>query len=103
VAKLDDSPPPPNELRWTGKNSGLIDRRQEGQPTLPESHASRKTDDSPTSNPPPPGVGRPPGHPGGRLKLKTPSLLPGSDGEHVLQAKYASEDRANTFYPAFTG
>ena len=75
-----------------------MDRRREGPPTLPESHASRKTDDSPASNLPPPGVGRPPGQPGGPLKLKTPSLLPGSDGEHVLQAKYASEDRANTFY-----
>jgi truncated hemoglobin YjbI len=38
--------------------------------------------DSPASNPP----------------LKTPTLLPGSDGEHALQAKYASEDRANAFY-----
>jgi truncated hemoglobin YjbI len=98
VAKLDDSPPRPNGLHRNGKNSGLMDRTREGQPTLPESHASRKTDDSPTSNPPPPGVGRPPGQPGSPLKLKTPSLLPGSDGEHVLQAKYASEDRAHTFY-----
>jgi predicted pyridoxine 5'-phosphate oxidase superfamily flavin-nucleotide-binding protein len=54
--------------------------------------------DSPASNPPPSGVGHPPGQPGGPVKLKTPSLLPGSDGEHALQAKYASEDRANTFY-----
>jgi truncated hemoglobin YjbI len=96
VAQLDDSSPP-NELHRTGKNSGLLDRRVEGPPTLLESHASRKTD-SLATNPPPPGVGRPPGEPSGPLKLKTPSLLPGSDGEHVLQAKYASEDRANTFY-----
>src|SRR3979490_2618421 len=54
--------------------------------------------DSPASSPPPSGVGHPPGQPGGPVKLKTPSLLPGSDGEHALQAKYASEDRANTFY-----
>src|SRR5260370_20708450 len=54
--------------------------------------------DSPASNPPPSGVGHPPGQRGGPVKLKTPSLLPGSDGEHALQAKYASEDRANTFY-----
>src|SRR3981189_3871323 len=53
---------------------------------------------SPASNPPPSGVGHPPGQPGGPVKLKTPNLLPGSDGEHALQAKYASEDRANTFY-----
>ena len=85
MAQLDDSSPPPNELHRTGKNSGLMDRRREGPPTLPESHASRKTDDSPASNPPPPGVGRPPGQPGGPLKLKTPSLLPGSDGEHACR------------------
>ena len=54
--------------------------------------------DSPAGNPPPSGVGHPPGQPGGPVKLKTPSLLPGSDGEHALQAKYACEDRANTFY-----
>src|SRR3979490_1552124 len=54
--------------------------------------------DTPASNPPPSGVGDPPGQPGGPVKLKTPSLLPGSDGEHALQAKHASEDRANTFY-----
>jgi truncated hemoglobin YjbI len=98
VAQLDDSSPRPNELHRNRKNSGLMDKTREDPATLPESHASRGTDDSLASNPPPPGVGRPPGHPGGRLKLKTPSLLPGSDGEHVLQAKYASQDRANTFY-----
>jgi truncated hemoglobin YjbI len=54
--------------------------------------------DSPASNPPRPGVGHPPSQPGGPVELKTPSLLPGSDGEHALQAKYASGDRANTFY-----
>src|SRR5258705_911881 len=54
--------------------------------------------DSPASNAPPSGVGHPPGQSGGPVKLKTPNLLPGSDGEHALQAKYASEDRANTFY-----
>jgi truncated hemoglobin YjbI len=97
VAQLDDSSPPPNELHRTGKNCGLMDTRREDPPALPESHASRKTDDSPASNPPP-GVGHPPGQPGSPQKLKTPSLLPGSDGEHVLQAKYASEDRANAFY-----
>src|SRR3984893_19353228 len=53
---------------------------------------------SPASNPPPSGVGPPQGQPGGPVKLKTPSLVPGSDGEHALQAKYASEDRANAFY-----
>jgi truncated hemoglobin YjbI len=53
--------------------------------------------DSPANNLPR-SVGHPPGQPGGPVKLKTPSLLPGSDGEHALQAKYASEDRANTFY-----
>ena len=98
VAQIDELSPPPNELRRRGKNSGLMDRTREDPPTLPESHASRKTDDSPASNPPPSGVGHPPGQPGGPVKLKTPSLLPGSDGEHALQAKYASEDRANTFY-----
>ncbi|MBR0854129.1 pyridoxamine 5'-phosphate oxidase family protein [Bradyrhizobium liaoningense] len=40
----------------------------------------------------------PPGSAGDPVALKTPSLLPGSDGEHALQAKFASEDRANTFY-----
>src|SRR5258707_15694975 len=54
--------------------------------------------DSLASNAPPSGVGHPPGQPGGPVKLKTPRLLPGSDGEHALQAKYVSEDRANTFY-----
>jgi truncated hemoglobin YjbI/predicted pyridoxine 5'-phosphate oxidase superfamily flavin-nucleotide-binding protein len=98
VTRLDDSSPPPNKLHRTGENSGLMDRRRQDLPTLPESKASRKTDDSPASNPPPPGVGRPPGQPGGPLKVKTPSLLPGSDSEHVLQAKYDSEGRANTFY-----
>jgi truncated hemoglobin YjbI/predicted pyridoxine 5'-phosphate oxidase superfamily flavin-nucleotide-binding protein len=98
VAQLDDSSPPPNELRWTGKNSRLMDRRREGPPILPESHASRETDDSLAADPPPSGVGHPPCQPGGPVKLKTPGLLPGSDGEHALQAKYASEDRANTFY-----
>src|ERR1700677_2282238 len=98
VAQLDDSRPPPNELHRTGKNSRLMDGRREDPRTLPESHASRKIDDSPAINPPPRGGGHPPGQPGRPLKLKTPSLLPGSDGEHVLQAKYASEDRANTFY-----
>ena len=44
------------------------------------------------------GVGDPPGRPNRTAKLKTPSLLPGSDGEHALQANYASHDRANTFY-----
>src|SRR3982074_322224 len=53
--------------------------------------------DSPASNPPRSGVGHPPGQPGGPVKLKTPSLLPGSDGEHALGSKFASEDRANTF------
>ena len=27
-----------------------------------------------------------------------PTLTPGSDGEHYLQKKYDTEDRANTFY-----
>src|SRR6201987_4307362 len=54
--------------------------------------------DIPASNPPPSGGGHPPGQPGGPVKLKTPNLLPGSDGEHALQAKYSSQDRANTFY-----
>jgi truncated hemoglobin YjbI len=36
--------------------------------------------------------------PASNPSLKAPSLLPGSDGEHALQAKYASEDRANGFY-----
>src|SRR5277367_5754776 len=98
LAQIDESSPPPNELRWRGKNSGLMDRTREDPPILPKSHATWKTDDSPASNPPPRGVGRPSGQPGGPLKLKTPSLLPGSDGEHALHAKYASEDRANTFY-----
>lgn len=31
-------------------------------------------------------------------KLKKPSLLPGSDGEHGLQEKYGTKDRACTFY-----
>jgi truncated hemoglobin YjbI/predicted pyridoxine 5'-phosphate oxidase superfamily flavin-nucleotide-binding protein len=98
VAQLDDSPPPPNELHRTGKNSGLMDGRREDPRTLPESRAYRGTDDSLVTNPPPSGVCHPPGRPSGPVKLKTPSLLPGSDGEHALQAKYASEDRANTFY-----
>jgi truncated hemoglobin YjbI/predicted pyridoxine 5'-phosphate oxidase superfamily flavin-nucleotide-binding protein len=98
LAQIDESSPLPHELHRTDKNSGLMDRTREERPTLPESHASRKTDDSPASNPPPSGVGHPPGQPGGPVKLETPSLLPGSDGEHALQAKYASGDRANTFY-----
>jgi truncated hemoglobin YjbI/predicted pyridoxine 5'-phosphate oxidase superfamily flavin-nucleotide-binding protein len=98
VAQLDDSSPRPNELHRNGKNSGLMDRTREDPPFLPESHASRETDDRLATNPPPSGVGHPPGQRGGQVKLKTPSLLPGSDGEHALQAKYASEDRANTFY-----
>jgi truncated hemoglobin YjbI/predicted pyridoxine 5'-phosphate oxidase superfamily flavin-nucleotide-binding protein len=98
VAQLDDSSPRPNELHRNGKNSGLMDRTREDPPFLPESRASRETDDRLATNPPPSGVGHPPGQRGGQVKLKTPSLLPGSDGEHALQAKYASEDRANTFY-----
>ena len=94
VAQLDDSPPPPNELHRTAKNSALMDGRREDPCTLPESHASRGTDDSLATNPPPSGVGH---QRGGPVKLKTRSLLPGSDGEHALQAKYVSEDRANTF------
>ena len=31
-------------------------------------------------------------------QLKNPSLLPGSDGEHMLQMKYGSRDRAQAFY-----
>jgi truncated hemoglobin YjbI/predicted pyridoxine 5'-phosphate oxidase superfamily flavin-nucleotide-binding protein len=31
-------------------------------------------------------------------QLKNPSLLPGSDGEHILQMKYGSKDRAQAFY-----
>ena len=54
--------------------------------------------DIPASNPPPSGAGHQPGQSGGPVKLKTPNLLPGSDGEHALQARYASEDRANIFY-----
>jgi hypothetical protein len=54
--------------------------------------------DTPASSQQPSGVGHSRGQPGGPAKLKAPSLLPGSDGEHALQAKYASEDRANTFY-----
>ena len=98
VTHLDDSSPRPNELHRNGKNSGLMDRAREDPPTLPESRASRGTADSLATNPPPSGVGHPPGQRGGPVKLKTPSLLPGSDGEHTLQAKYASGDRANTFY-----
>jgi truncated hemoglobin YjbI len=30
----------------------------------------------------------------------TPTLVPGSDGEHHLQKKYGTEDRANAFYNA---
>jgi hypothetical protein len=65
VAQLDDSPPPPNELHRTGKNSALMDGRREDPCTLPESHASRGTDDSLATNPPPSGVGHPPGRPDG--------------------------------------
>ena len=94
VAQLDDSPPPPNELHRTGQEL-RAHGREAGRIlcTLPVSHASRGTDDSLATNPPPSGVGHPPGRPGGPVKLKTPSLLPGSDGEHALQAKYASGDR----------
>jgi truncated hemoglobin YjbI len=98
VAQIEEASPPPNELYQTVKNSGLMDRTREVPPTPPQSHASHKTCDSPASNPPRSGVGHAPGEPCGPVKLKTPSLLPGSDGEHALQAKYASEDRANTFY-----
>jgi predicted pyridoxine 5'-phosphate oxidase superfamily flavin-nucleotide-binding protein len=31
-------------------------------------------------------------------RLKKPTLLPGSDGEHALQAKYCTKERANGFY-----
>lgn len=51
--------------------------------------------DGPASNQPSSGADH---EPGGSLMQKTVSLRPGSDGEHVLQAEYASEDRANTFY-----
>jgi truncated hemoglobin YjbI/predicted pyridoxine 5'-phosphate oxidase superfamily flavin-nucleotide-binding protein len=34
----------------------------------------------------------------GPAQLKSPSLLPGSDGEHMLQMKYGSKDRAQAFY-----
>jgi Pyridoxamine 5'-phosphate oxidase len=99
VAQLDDSSPRPSELHRNGKNSGLMDRTREDPRTLPESHASRGTDDSLATNlatnPPPSGIGH---QRGGPVKLKTPSLLPGSDRKHTLQAKYASGDRANTFY-----
>lgn len=54
--------------------------------------------DRPASHPPRSEGGHAPGEPYGSVKPKTPSLLPGSDGEHTLQAKYASEDRANAFY-----
>src|SRR3977135_4632802 len=53
--------------------------------------------DSPASNPPPSGVGHPPGQPGGPV-LKTPSLLPGSDREQALQAQKTSADRAKHLY-----
>ena len=95
MAQLDDLSPRPSELHRNGKNSGLMDRTREDSRTLPESHASRGTDDSLATNPPPSEVGHQRGDP---VKLKTPNLLPGSDGEHTLQAKYASGDRANTFY-----
>jgi truncated hemoglobin YjbI len=36
--------------------------------------------------------------PDGRVESDKPSLLPGSDGEHALQTKYGSEERAQSFY-----
>lgn len=32
------------------------------------------------------------------LRVNQPKIVPGSDGEHFLQKKYATEDRANAFY-----
>ncbi len=34
----------------------------------------------------------------GPARLKKPTLLPGSGGEHALQAKYGTQERANGFY-----
>jgi len=46
----------------------------------------------PAAVPHPEEVGLPPD------QLKPPSLLPGSDGEHMLQARYGSKERAQAFY-----
>src|ERR1700730_10889061 len=34
------------------------------------------------------------------VKAAGPSILPGSDGEHLLQEKYGNVDRASAFYNA---
>ena len=91
VAQLDDSSPRPSELHRNGKNSGLMDRTREDPCTLPESQVSRGTGDSLATNPPPSGVGH---QRGGPVKLKTRSLLPGSDGEHTLQSGTARLEEA---------
>ena len=58
------------------RNPGSMDGSRENPVTLPDFYASRGTDDSLATNPPPSGVGHPPGRPGGPVSSKPRASYP---------------------------
>ncbi len=95
--KSPETPPPPGEVPQSSKKFGFM--RGAGEVPIAAPPAAAKTVD-PAGNdstlfasaPTQEKIG------GCPFPSKNPSLLPGSDGEHLLQTRYGSRDRAQAFY-----
>lgn len=91
--------PPPDAAPRTSKKFGFMGGAGVAAISVEDSAASGKTGDSAGNAPALAPLGFPAEQIGAcPVHLKGPSLLPGSDGEHMLQAKYSSKDRAQAFY-----
>ena len=76
---------------------GFMKDKNQTPQALPEKSGT-KADIAVGTPDPAPNGGHPTSTPQNSAKPKKPSLLPGSDGEHRLQEKYGSKDRALSFY-----
>jgi hypothetical protein len=83
----------PAQAPSTRKSFAFMEAAKEGR------DASPRNPDA-TEKAPRPHVGdrRPHQDPADPARLKKPTLLPGSDGEHALQVKYGTKERAQGFY-----
>ena len=97
-AKSPETPPPLGEVPQSSKKFGFM-RGAAGEVPIAAPPAAAKTVDTAgngftlsASAPTQEKIG------GCPFPSKNPSLLPGSDGEHLLQTRYGSRDRAQAFY-----
>jgi hypothetical protein len=88
-----DSAPAAAEGPATRKSFAFMEAAKEGQDASP-----RNSDATEKASRPHVGDRRPHQDPANPVRLKKPTLLPGSDGEHALQVKYGAKDRALGFY-----